>query len=143
MDRSVLDLPDPVHPPDDVELLDQELIEDDKRSHGEEVVPFDTDDLLPDGPISEIIMAPQCLTPRAKALEVYNLIISWDTEYVEREVDGKRYNEILSYQFSALHRKTRNDDWRYAEGILYTPGPKTPTVRTVFQRGSRMRVSIL
>jgi hypothetical protein len=81
-----------------------------------------TCDRLPESPIDKIITAPECLTPRARVLETYDLIISWDTEYVERENNGHRYNDILSYQFTALHHT--NNGWTYAEGILYPPGPE-------------------
>src|SRR5262245_45009972 len=80
-----------------------------------------TCDPLPDSPIDTVITAPDCLIPRAQVLAKYALIISWDTEYVERTNDGNRYNEILSYQFAALHHTSKG--WNYTESILYPTGP--------------------
>jgi hypothetical protein len=69
------------------------------------------------------------LTPGALALAEYAVIVGWDTEYVERMApDGVQYNEIISYQFSAIWRD-REAYW-LVEDVLYPP-----------QAGQRLRLA--
>ena len=74
--------------------------------------------------------APTVLTPGTEALAKYDVIVGWDTEYVERVApNGEQYNEIVSYQFSAVWRE-RGSYW-FIEGIIYPP------------TGTRLSLSVL
>lgn len=60
------------------------------------------------GPVRTRVPAPKVLTPGTQALTEYGVVVGWDTEYVERVApDGTQYNDIVSYQFSAVWRDRR------------------------------------
>jgi hypothetical protein len=75
------------------------------------------------------VPAPAVLTPGTQALAEYDVIVGWDTEYVEHMApDGVQYNEVVSYQFSAVWRD-RGAYW-LVEDVLYPP-----------QAGQRLRLA--
>ena len=72
------------------------------------------------GPIRVRVPAPAVLVPRAQSLAKYDVIVGWDTEYVERvDPNGAKCNEIISYQFSSVWRD-RGAYW-LIENVLYPP----------------------
>src|SRR5262245_48575169 len=72
------------------------------------------------GPVRTHVPSPEVLTPAAQALVTYDVIVGWDTEYVERVVpDGAPCNKIVSYQFSAVWRN-KGAYW-LIEDVVYPP----------------------
>jgi hypothetical protein len=69
------------------------------------------------------VPVPDVLVPRAETLAKYDVLVGWDTEYVERvKPTGEKHNEIISYQFSAVWRDRRDRDaYWLVEDVLYPP----------------------
>ena len=73
-------------------------------------------------PVRTRVPAPEVLVPGTETLAKYDVLVGWDTEYVERVNPDGEHNEIISYQFSAVWRDRRDRDaYWLVEDVLYPP----------------------
>lgn len=81
--------------------------------------------LLDDALVNDVIPCPAAFWPKASALQAYDLVVAFDTEYIQDHTVTNRNggavdaNTILSYQYSATYRDANG--CQYCEGILYPP----------------------